>query len=250
MDRIRPLVQQYDNYTPEDFKVWETLFTRQMIFFGQYAGEAYLEALEIIGFHAGDIPQFADINQKLSQLTGWKLVVVPEIVPAKEFFQLLAEKKFPATCWLRRFSELDYIEEPDMFHDVLGHVPLLSNLQYAEFMQAFGQLALQWIDEPEILELLTRLYWFTVEFGLIDENGKAKIYGAGILSSPGETQFSMGDKARKSKFDTAKILATAFQTDIIQEQYFIIDSISQLTAILPDVEKIITLKRKGILQPL
>lgn len=245
MDRIRPLVQQYDKYTTEDFTVWKTLFERQMPVFRRYASEVYLDALREIGFHADAIPKFSDVNQLLSQATGWELVVVPEIVPQREFFMLLAERKFPATCWLRQFSELDYIEEPDMFHDVLGHVPLLINPEYAAFMQAFGQLALQFTNEAESIELLGRLYWFTVEFGLITENGQDKIYGAGILSSPGESLFSMSDKPKKSVFDTEEVLATPFRTDVIQEQYFIIESLAQLMAILPEVEEAVRLKQKA-----
>jgi phenylalanine-4-hydroxylase len=239
MQRIRPLTQCYANYTPEDFIVWETLFNRQKPIFEQYASDAYREALGVIGFNANEIPNFSDVNALLSKKTGWQLVVVPEIVAVRDFFLLLADRQFPATCWLRRFSELDYIEEPDMFHDVLGHVPLLVNSDYADFMQAFGKLALQWIDAPETLDLLGRLYWFTVEFGLILENGKAKIYGAGILSSPGESRYSMTDQPSKSAFDTETVLNTTFRTDIIQEQYFIIDSFQQLLAILPEVEKTI-----------
>lgn len=242
------MAQCYANYTPEDFIVWETLFNRQKPIFERYASAAYREALAAIGFHADAIPNFIDINELLLEKTGWQLVVVPEIVAVREFFLLLAERKFPATCWLRRLSELDYIEEPDMFHDVLGHVPLLINIDYADFMQAFGKLALDWIDSPEALELLGRLYWFTVEFGLIAENGQAKIYGAGILSSPGESRYSMSGKPAKSRFNTEAVLNTAFRTDTIQEQYFIIDSLQQLMSVLPEVEKTVakTLKTQKI----
>lgn len=244
MDRFRPLAQQYDTYTTEDFLVWKTLFDKQMPVFRKHASAAYLDALQEIGFNAAEIPNFISVNQTLSEKTGWQLIVVPEIVPQREFFMLLAERKFPATCWLRTFAELEYIEEPDMFHDVLGHVPLLVNPEYADFMQAFGEMALQWIDQPESIELLGRLYWFTVEFGLIEENGQEKIYGAGILSSPGESLFSMTDKPMKTKFDTETVLATTFRTDIIQERYFVIDSLVQLMAILPEVEK--TMNRKVV----
>jgi len=239
MERNRPLTQQYDRYTPEDFTVWQTLFERQMNLLNQYASASYLDAIDKIGFHAAAIPDFSNVNEKLLSLTGWQLTVVPGLVPQKEFFEMLAQRIFPATCWLRTFAEIDYIEEPDMFHDVFGHVPLLANSEYASFMQAFGMLALEWINQPEIVDLLSRIYWFTVEFGLINEAGNIRIYGAGVLSSPGETMNSMKEDMIKRRFNAADILRTGYKTDVLQEQYFIIDNYAQLDNMLTEVKQLI-----------
>lgn len=248
MERNRPLTQQYDRYTAEDFTVWKTLFERQMKLLHQYASNDYMDAISKVGFTADAIPHFETVNKILGQATGWQLTVVPGLVPQKEFFELLAQRIFPATCWLRTFAELDYIEEPDMFHDVFGHVPLLVDKHYATFMQSFGMLALEWIDEPEIIDLLSRVYWFTVEFGLMGNKDDVKIYGAGILSSPGETKNSMKSETTKHNFNTADILNTTYRTDVIQERYFIIDSFAQLDSMLPEVKEIINRKHIITLQ--
>lgn len=250
MERNRPLTQQYERYTAEDFTVWKTLFERQMKLLHQYASNDYMDAISKVGFTANIIPHFETVSKILQQATGWQLTVVPGLVPQKEFFELLAQRIFPATCWLRTYAELDYIEEPDMFHDVFGHVPLLANKDYAAFMQSFGMLALEWIDEPEIIDLLSRVYWFTVEFGLIGNEDDVKIYGAGILSSPGETLHSMKPETIRRSFNTTDILNTAYRTDVMQEQYFIIDSFARLDSMLPEVKEhinhkhIITLQKK------
>ncbi|MDT4858188.1 Phenylalanine-4-hydroxylase [compost metagenome] len=188
-----------------------------------------------MGFEAASIPDFNVVNQKLKAATGWQITVVPGLVPAATFFALLARRIFPATCWLRTMAELDYIEEPDMFHDVFGHIPLLSNPAYADFMHAFGQLGLQWNDDEHKMELLSRIYWYTIEFGLIREYGQPKIYGAGILSSPGETLHSMAADTRRSPFHVPDILDTPFRTDVLQEAYFEIMHLDQLTHILDEV---------------
>jgi phenylalanine-4-hydroxylase len=235
MERIRPLQQVYNDYTKEDFEVWKTLFNRQSQLIARYGSNSYREALTQIGFTADAIPRFQDINQRLEKTTGWQLVVVQGHIPPEQFFEMLAEKIFPATCWLRTFAELDYIEEPDMFHDVFGHVPLLINQEYANFMQAFGQLALECHNDPEKIAMLSRIYWFTIEFGLIKEAGAEKIYGAGILSSPGETTFSMSSNAQRPDFDTALVLQTSFRTDVIQERYFVIAHFDQLNRVLETV---------------
>lgn len=239
MQRSRPLVQQYENYTQEDFTVWRTLFERQTKLLGQYASGTYLEALACIGFQADSIPLFEAVNEKLNTLTGWQVTVVPGHVPPKDFFEMLAYRIFPSTCWLRSYAELDYIEEPDMFHDMFGHVPLLANEAYASFLQAFGKLALERLNEPPAIDLLSRIYWFTIEFGIIKENESNKIYGAGILSSPGETRFSMGDAAIRNRFDASTVLQTGFRTDVLQERYFVINAYSELTTILAEVEDIL-----------
>lgn len=236
MQRKKPLVQQYDAYTPEDFKVWQLLFERQMQLLQQYASPLYLNCVQQVGFNAREIPHFGKTNEALEKLSGWQLCVVPELVPQKEFFELLSKKIFPATCWLRSMQELDYIEEPDMFHDVFGHVPLLANKAYADFMEEFGKLALKWIDQPDAIALLGRVYWYTIEFGLLSSNDGLHIYGAGILSSVEETKSAVGDGSMKQDFDIAQMLATNYRTDVVQGNYFTIESFEELYAGLYDIE--------------
>lgn len=239
MNRNRPMAQHYELYTREDFRVWRTLFERQQQLLTSYGSATYLNAIGKVGFTAEAIPDFSKVNTLLQPLTGWQLTVVPGLVPARDFFEMLAIKIFPATCWLRTEAELDYIEEPDMFHDVFGHVPLLADAHYALFMQAFGQMALQWADDEEVIDILSRLYWFTVEFGLIQEQNGVKIYGAGILSSPGETRHSMADTTSRLPFDATEILNTSYRTDVMQDKYFVIKSFEQLYHGLPHVAAII-----------
>ncbi|MBK6399734.1 MAG: phenylalanine 4-monooxygenase [Bacteroidetes bacterium] len=235
----RPNSQIYSDYTDEDFRVWKILFDRQMDILSQTVSRNYLDALKIVNFRNDKIPDFNEVNSTLNDLTGWNLHVVPNISPQKEFFKYLSEKKFTATCWLRSFEQLDYIEEPDMFHDVFAHVPLLSNTAYCNFFKGISDIALEHIDDPKAIELLGRIYWFTIEFGLIRENDKLKIYGAGIISSNGETKHCLSNECEKLNFDVNKIMSTDFRTDILQDKYFVIDSFDQLYNALPEIRKLV-----------
>ena len=232
----RPTEQIYANYTAEDFQVWKTLYNRQSELLKETACSEYLEALDIIGFTADKIPDFREVESALKPLTGWSLQTVPNISEQKDFFNFLSQKKFTATCWLRTMEQLDYLEEPDMFHDVFGHVPLLSNKHYTDFFEAISHIALEYIDNPKAIELLGRIYWFTIEFGLIRESGKLKIYGAGIMSSYGETKNCLSDNTEKYDFDVEKIFSSEFRTDILQERYFVIDSYKQLYESVPEIQ--------------
>ena len=237
MERIRPLKQIYGDYTKDDFMVWKTLFNRQMESINKYASVDYIKSLKDIGFTADKIPDFKEVNARLQKYTGWSLYSVPCISPPAEFFQLLSEKKFTATCWLRSPAELDYIEEPDMFHDVFGHAPPLTNSDYCSFFKAMGDIAIKHINNENIITMLQRLYWFTIEFGLISENNEWKIYGAGIISSKGETQNALGHKAKKRPYNVAEIMQHAFRNDVIQEEYYVIDSFAQLKNSITQIEK-------------
>lgn len=232
----RPTTQIYSQYTAEDFAVWKLLFNRQMELLSPHVSESYLQALAQVGFTDDKIPDFEDVNQRLASLTGWGLQVVPNICPDQAFFQFLSQKRFTATCWLRSMEQLDYLEEPDMFHDVFAHVPLLGNQAYVGFFKGISDIALKYIDNPKAIELLSAVYWFTIEFGLIREKGDLKIYGAGIISSKNETVFCMSKEAKHQTFDIATMMNTSYRTDILQEIYFIIDSFEQLYNSLENIE--------------
>ncbi len=234
---LRPTTQIYSDYTTEDFRVWKILMERQMNILSPIVSQYYLDAVNVVGFTPDKIPDFTHVNKTLEKHTGWSLHVVPNISPQKEFFEFLSLKQFTATCWLRTFEQLDYIEEPDMFHDVFAHVPLLSNESYCNFFKGISDIALDHIDNPAAIMLLGRIYWFTIEFGLIREMNQLKIYGAGIISSNGETKHCLSDASEKIEFDVDKILNTDFRTDILQDKYFVIDSFDQLYNALPEIRQ-------------
>ncbi len=218
------------SYTQDDLWVWKTLFQRQRKNIPQKASSAYIQALERMKpvLNADEIPDFEKINDWFSKHNGWELQVVPGLIPVEDFFQLLAEKKFCSSTWLRAKNSLDYLEEPDMFHDVFGHVPLLSNPVFSDFVYEFGKLGCQFIGEPERLLQLQRLYWFTIEFGVISEQNKIKSYGAGILSSYGETNQIDLMKANFLNYDIEQIIQKGFRTDVMQEDYFVVDNFDVL----------------------
>lgn len=236
---MRPTEQIHSNYTKQDFLVWETLFNRQMEILKPIVSSEYLEALELVKFSSDKIPNFDEIAALLKPITGWSIQVVPNISPQKDFFEFLSQKKFTSTCWLRTMEQLDYLEEPDMFHDVFAHVPLLSNHNYVNFFKGISDIALKHIDSPKAIELLGKIYWFTIEFGLIKENELLKIYGAGIISSMGETKHCLSGQAIHHDFDVQTIFDTNFRTDIIQERYFVVGSFEQLCNSLSEIERLL-----------
>ena len=240
MERTKPTAQDYSTYTPEDFHVWKLLYERQLPHVQEAASQLYLEALDIIGFTADEIPHFDTTTERLQQHTGWKVQVVPELVPAKDFFEMLTHKVFPATCWLRTMEELNYIEEPDMFHDVFGHIPLLVNTAYATFIQSFGELAMKWIDDADAIAILARVYWYTIEFGLLNENGNNKIFGAGIISSIGEMAHVFGNDSEKTPFEVHQMLSTPYRIDTLQPRFFVIKSFEQLCNAIPEIDQTLT----------
>lgn len=236
---MRPTQQIYSNYTEHDFLVWNTLYNRQFNVLKPIVSKEYIAALKAVQFTADKIPNFVEVAELLKPLTGWSLEVVPNISPQKIFFEFLSRKKFTATCWLRTMEQLDYLEEPDMFHDVFGHTPLLSNQRYVDFFKGISDIALKYIDSPKAIELLGRIYWFTIEFGLIKEEGKEKIYGAGIISSLGETRHCLSGKAQHLPFSVETVFNTDFRTDILQDKYFVIESFQQLFDSLPEIERLL-----------
>lgn len=223
------LKQDYERYSEEDFKVWRLLFERQQEVLPGRAAEEFFEGMKKIDFKASEIPRFTEMNKHLEKITSWNVVVVPGLIDNKSFFEYLLDKKFPASTWLRRLEELDYLEEPDMFHDVYGHVPLLTNQHFCDFLSGLSKIALKHIENEWAVEMLSRVYWYTVEFGLIQKGDKLEIYGAGILSSAGESVYALeSDKPERVPYDVRRLLATPYIKDKFQETYFVIDSYEQL----------------------
>ena len=228
--------QIYENYTAEDQKVWKILFDRQFPALPKAATKEFLTGLDKVNFSGEAIPNFDDTNKILKELTGWEIYAVPGIVEDGLFFELMSNKKFPATTWVRKMSQLDYLEEPDMFHDVFAHIPLLTNQAFVDFLQAISQFGHEWIEDEWAIHLLSRIYWFTIEFGLIREEEGLRIYGAGILSSSGETTFSLSDQPNHFAYDVDQILDTPYRKDKMQENYFIIDSYEHLYQSIPEIK--------------
>lgn len=219
--------QNWDAYTAEEHERFRRLFERQLEHVHGRACDEFIAALGHLSACPG-IPRFEDVNAVLAPATGWQLVAVPGLIPEREFFTLLASRRFPVTSWLRTEAEFDYIVEPDLFHDLFGHVPLLFDPVFARYIQAFGEGGLR-ADGLHALELLSRLYWYTVEFGLIHTSQGLRVYGAGILSSVGELDFCLSSsQPRRVAFDLLRVMRTRYKIDTYQETYFVITDFQQL----------------------
>ncbi len=234
------LKQEYDKYTSEDFEVWKILYERQMANLPGKATQEYLHGIQKVNFVADKIPVFDEVNEILKKATGWQVHVVPGLLPNKDFFELMRGGNFCATTWLRTMEQLNYLEEPDMFHDVFGHVPLLTNQALCDFLRNLSNIALKYIDSEAAIEAVARLYWYTVEFGLIQEEAGLRIYGAGILSSSGETDYSLqSDKPQRVPYDVKHIIDTPYIKDRFQEIYFVVDSFEQIYESITEIEQYI-----------
>lgn len=229
------ITQAWDAYTPDEHDRWRRLFERQAEILKDRAAPEFLAGLDALAIASTGIPDFRRLNEELSRRTGWEIVAVPGLVPEPIFFDHLAHRRFPSTCFIRREDQFDYIQEPDVFHDVFGHVPLLSNPVFADYMQAYGEGGLKAL-RLGTLDQLARLYWYTVEFGLIQTPQGLRIYGAGIVSSEGESRFCLESaEPNRLGFDVRRLLRTRYRIDDFQETYFVIDSYRQLfDATLPD----------------
>ncbi|XZF13376.1 hypothetical protein ACTHGU_16435 [Chitinophagaceae bacterium MMS25-I14] len=230
--------QLYDRYTAEDQQTWNTLFERQVANLPGKAAALYLSSLKDMKqvLSGREIPHIDLLNEALHRHNGWQIHIVPGLIPAGEFLSLLAEKKFCSSTWLRSFAQLDYLEEPDMFHDIFGHVPLLWDKQYADFVQQVGMLGRKYADNTAAIALLERFYWFTIEFGLIREKGETRIYGAGIMSSFLETNSIYAENVPMRPFALDAIAAHDFVKSELQAEYFIADSFEQLYDSLRELE--------------
>ncbi len=222
------LPQDYAAYSDEEQQTWRLLFERQMTLLPRYAAPEFLEGVRLIGANADAIPSLDDSSRALQRLTGWHVVGVPGLIPEADFFRHLAERRFPVTVWMRRRDELDYLVEPDLFHDFFGHLPMLAHPVFANYVQAYGALGAR-ARTPGALKMLARLYWYTVEFGLLTTRRGLRAYGAGILSSSGETVYSL--KAREPHrigFDLERVVRTDYLIDAYQQTYFVLDDFEQL----------------------
>jgi len=220
--------QGFDHYTEAEHQTWITLYDRQAtILPGRACGE-FLRGLDALDLHGKGIPDFALLNEKLGALTGWTVVAVPGLVPDAIFFEHLANRRFPAGNFIRRADALDYIEEPDVFHDVFGHVPMLTDPVFADYMQAYGRGGLRALG-LDALQRLARLYWYTVEFGLLQTSEGLRIYGAGIVSSRTESIFSLDSGSpHRVGFDLERVMRTPYRIDDFQQVYFVIPSLQEL----------------------
>ncbi len=224
--------QPWDSYSAADHDTWARLFKRQMGLLPGRACQEFVDALDGLEMAADRIPRFSEINALLEPATGWTIIGVQGLLPELDFFEHLANRRFPVTWWIRRPEQIDYIAEPDLFHDLFGHVPLLFNPVFADYMQAYGRggIKAHGVGE-EALQALTRLYWYTVEFGLINSADGLRIYGAGILSSKGESIYSLeSDAPNRIGFDLQRIMRTRYRIDTYQKTYFVIDDFEQLFA--------------------
>jgi phenylalanine-4-hydroxylase len=221
------VAQDWGAYTPEEHALYRRLFERQSKLVPRYACPEWIDA--IAGLDAAqEIPRFDLISKKLRSHTGWEIVPVPGLIPDDAFFTHLANRRFPVTVWLRKPEEFDYIVEPDVFHDFFGHVPLLFDRTYADHLHEYGKGGLKAM-RLDAVKLLARLYWYTIEFGLIKVDSSVKAYGAGLLSSGGELAYCVEDpRPRRLPFDLARIMCTEYQIDRYQDTYFVIDSFDQL----------------------
>ncbi|MGA9025756.1 MAG: phenylalanine 4-monooxygenase [Steroidobacteraceae bacterium] len=220
--------QDWNAYGPAEHTMWDTLFARQVALLSNRAAPAFLEGLDVLRMSKPGIPDFTELSQRLQKATGWSVVAVPGLIPDEDFFENLANRRFVAGRFIRKPEQIDYLQEPDIFHDVFGHVPLLANPVFADYMQAYGQGGLRSMRYGSI-HRLARLYWYTVEFGLIRDGAGLKLYGAGIASSAGESRFAIdSDSPNRLRFDLRRIMRTKYRIDDFQQNYFVIDSFDQL----------------------
>ena len=223
--------QRPETYTDQDHATWRTLFTRQTAILEERVVDEFFVGLGALGITPDGIPDFTAMNRILSSATGWSVVAVPGLVPDDVFFSHLAARRFPAGYWIRRPDRLDYIEEPDVFHDVFGHVPLLMQPRYADYMAAYGRAGLRLAGQPALTNL-ARLYWYTVEFGLMHTAAGLRIFGAGIISSAGETVYSLESTIpARVHFDCQRVLRTRYEIDDFQLIYFVLSGYDAMPAL-------------------
>ena len=220
--------QAWEAYTPAEHAMWDRLFARQAGMLPDRVVPEFIDGLDILRMTRSGIPHFGELSDRLMKATGWQIVAVPGLVPDDVFFDHLAHRRFVAGRFIRTPDQIDYLEEPDVFHDVFGHVPLLAHPVFADYMEAYGRGGLR-ADSMGVIRNLSRLYWYTVEFGLIRQQGALRLYGAGIVSSHGESLFALDDPSpNRLGFDLERVMRTRYRIDDYQQTYFVIDSFEDL----------------------
>ncbi|WP_414902038.1 phenylalanine 4-monooxygenase [Sphingomonas flavalba] len=228
--------QDWAAYTPEDHATWDLLFARQAALLPGRASESWLRGLDVLKLSKPGIPDFDELSERLMKATGWQVVAVPGLVPDAVFFDHLANRRFVAGNFIRRRDQLDYLQEPDVFHDVFGHVPMLADPVFADYLVAYGQGGLRALEYGS-LNRLARLYWYTVEFGLVEEAGGLRIYGSGIVSSRGESIFALDDPSpNRIGFDLKRVMRTEYRIDDYQQSYFVIPSFEELLRVTVETD--------------
>ena len=235
--RVSPFIRpDWAGYTDEQHAVWQTLYARRMPALRSTASRVFLSGAEAIGLESEFIPDLAILNRRLAPRTGWSAVPVDGFLPAPDFFASLARREFPTTVTIRAMDRLDYVPEPDIFHDVFGHVPLHADPVFADFLQRFGAVAARARD-PDAVERLARLFWFTVEFGLIQEAGTVKVYGSGLISSHADAANALGPGCNRRPFSLDAVLGQSFRIDELQPILFVVEDFGQLFTAVAEVER-------------
>ncbi len=220
--------QKWEKFTPKEHARWDTLYRRQRKILKDRACDEFLKGMDLLRISKSGIPHFGRLSERLQAATGWTVVAVPDLVPDEVFFDHLANRRFPASDFIRDESQLDYIQEPDIFHDIFGHVPMLAHPVFADYMEAYGKGGLRAANKG-VLHNLARLYWYTVEFGLINSAEGLRIYGSGIVSSRTESVFSLDDPSpNRIHFDLIRVMRSNYRIDDFQQVYFVIDSFEEL----------------------
>ncbi len=228
--------QNWDAFTAQEHAVWDTLYERQIKLLPGRASKAFLRGLDLLKLSESGIPNFEELSERLMKATGWQVVAVPGLVPDDVFFDHMANRRFVAGNFIRRADQLDYLQEPDVFHDVFGHVPLLADPVFADYMEAYGRGGLRALEHGA-LKQLSRLYWYTVEFGLIEEDDALRIYGAGIVSSHGESRYALdSDSPNRIGFDLKRVMRTEYRIDDFQQNYFVIPSYDELLRVTVETD--------------
>jgi phenylalanine-4-hydroxylase len=231
-----PTEQIWEKYTAEDHDVWRTLYERRMRQLESDGSKVFLAGAERIGLRPDAVPDLRDVNRRLKPLTGWQAVPVGGFLPARDFFASLAERQFPTTVTIRPRAQLDYLPEPDIFHDVFGHVPLHADPAFADFLQTYGRIATNARNDEDV-EKMTRLFWFTVEFGLVKEDGRTKVYGSGLISSHGDAANALGPNCDRRPFSLDAVFEQTFRIDQLQDVLFVVDSFEDLFAAAREAER-------------
>src|ERR687896_972394 len=238
------ITQRYGAYDAEAHDVWRILYERRMATLVDTGSTTFLTGMERIGLSPDRVPDIADVNERLARRTGWAAVGVSGFIPAAQFFRCLERRRFPTTLKVRPREQLDYLPEPDIFHDVFGHVPLHADPVFADFLQRFGALAAR-ATTDEAIAAMARLFWFTVEFGLIRERGRIKIYGSGLISSHADAANALGPTCERRPFDLDAIMNQPFEIDRLQNVLFVIDSFDQLFGAVERLQHQVDIKIGG-----